>query len=72
MHSDIEEIKQQKEYQVATEIAADVENYYHVKFPQQESPILPCTCLGLNYFPKQKVRSIMLLTMKFSILSILF
>ncbi|MFZ2463225.1 MAG: PRD domain-containing protein [Caldibacillus thermoamylovorans] len=54
VHSDIEEIKQQKEYQVATEIAADVENYYHVKFPQQEIAYIAMHLLGTKLLSQTK------------------
>lgn len=54
VHSDIEEINQQKEYQVATEIAADVENYYHVKFPQQEIAYIAMHLLGTKLLSQTK------------------
>lgn len=53
-HTDMEEIKQQREFQVAREIAADVENNFHVKFPEAEIAYIAMHLLGTKLLSHTK------------------
>ncbi len=53
-HSDVQEIKKQKEFDVAKEIVKDVEQLYHIRFPQEEVVYIAMHLLGTKLLSQTK------------------